>query len=95
MVYPMILNKDQYEALLPFEAEFKYAKTSQCCILPHVKFLKSLEIIYGKDWNTKISPSIPNCGYCKLKMMVEIYDSMERYRMKSCSMQNTKNNLSN
>lgn len=91
----MILNKDQYEALLPFEAEFKYAKTSQCCILPHVKFLKSLEIIYGKDWNTKISPSIPNCGYCKLKMMVEIYDSMERYRMKSCSMQNTKNNLSN
>ncbi len=87
MVYPMILNKDQYEALLPFEAEFKYAKTSQCCILPHVKFLKSLEIIYGKDWNTKISPSIPNCGYCKLKMMVEIYDSMERYR--------TKNNLSN
>ena len=82
----MILNKDQYEALLPFEAEFKYAKTSQCCILPHVKFLKSLEIIYGKDWNTKISPSIPNCGYCKLKMMVEIYDSMERYR--------TKNNLS-
>ncbi len=83
----MILNKDQYEALLPFEAEFKYAKTSQCCILPHVKFLKSLEIIYGKDWNTKISPSIPNCGYCKLKMMVEIYDSMERYR--------TKNNLSN
>ena len=91
----MILNKDQYEALLPFEAEFKYAKTSQCCILPHLKFLKSLEIIYGKDWNTKISPSIPNCGYCKLKMMVEIYDSMERYRMKSCSMQNTKNNLSN
>ena len=91
----MILNKDQYEALLPFEAEFKYAKTSQCCILPHVKFLKSLEIIYGKDWNTKISPSIPNCGYCKLKMMVEIYDSMERYRMKSCSMQDTKNNLSN
>lgn len=87
MVYSMILNKDQYEALLPFEAEFKYAKTSQCCILPHVKFLKSLEIIYGKDWNTKISPSIPNCGYCKLKMMVEIYDSMERYR--------TKNNLSN
>lgn len=87
MVYPMILNKDQYEALLPFEAEFRYAKTSQCCILPHVKFLKSLEIIYGKDWNTKISPSIPNCGYCKLKMMVEIYDSMERYR--------TKNNLSN
>ena len=87
MVYPMILNKDQYEALLPFEAEFKYAKTSQCCILPHVKFLKSLEIIYGKDWKTKISPSIPNCGYCKLKMMVEIYDSMERYR--------TKNNLSN
>lgn len=87
MVYPMILNKDQYEALLPFEAEFKYAKTSQCCILPHLKFLKSLEIIYGKDWNTKISPSIPNCGYCKLKMMVEIYDSMERYR--------TKNNLSN
>ena len=87
MVYPMILNKDQYEALLPFEAEFKYAKTSQCCILPHVKFLKSLEIIYGKDWNTKISPSIPNCGYCKLKMMVEIYDSMERYR--------NKNNLSN
>ena len=87
MVYPMILNKDQYEALLPFEAEFKYAKTSQCCILPHVKFLKSLEINYGKDWNTKISPSIPNCGYCKLKMMVEIYDSMERYR--------TKNNLSN
>ena len=87
MVYPMILNKDQYEALLPFEAEFKYAKTSQCCILPHVKFLKSLEIIYGKDWNTKISPSIPNCGYCKLKMMVEIYDSMERYRIK--------NNLSN
>lgn len=87
MVYPMILNKDQYEALLPFEAEFKYAKTSQCCILPHVKFLKSLEIIYGKDWNTKISPSIPNCGYCKLKMMVDIYDSMERYR--------TKNNLSN
>ena len=83
----MILNKDQYEALLPFEAEFKYAKTSQCCILPHVKFLKSLEIIYGRDWNTKISPSIPNCGYCKLKMMVEIYDSMERYR--------TKNNLSN
>ena len=83
----MILNKDQYEALLPFEAEFKYAKTSQCCILPHVKFLKSLEIIYGKDWNTKISPSIPNCGYCKLKMMVEIYDSMERYR--------NKNNLSN
>lgn len=83
----MILNKDQYEALLPFEAEFKYAKTSQCCILPHLKFLKSLEIIYGKDWNTKISPSIPNCGYCKLKMMVEIYDSMERYR--------TKNNLSN
>lgn len=83
----MILNKDQYEALLPFEAEFKYAKTSQCCILPHVKFIKSLEIIYGKDWNTKISPSIPNCGYCKLKMMVEIYDSMERYR--------TKNNLSN
>lgn len=83
----MILNKDQYEALLPFEAEFKYAKTSQCCILPHVKFLKSLEIIYGKDWNTKISPSIPNCGYCKLKMMVEIYDSMERYRIK--------NNLSN
>lgn len=83
----MILNKDQYEALLPFEAEFRYAKTSQCCILPHVKFLKSLEIIYGKDWNTKISPSIPNCGYCKLKMMVEIYDSMERYR--------TKNNLSN
>ena len=82
----MILNKDQYEALLPFEAEFKYAKTSQCCILPHLKFLKSLEIIYGKDWNTKISPSIPNCGYCKLKMMVEIYDSMERYR--------TKNNLS-
>ena len=87
MVYSMILNKDQYEALLPFEAEFRYAKTSQCCILPHVKFLKSLEIIYGKDWNTKISPSIPNCGYCKLKMMVEIYDSMERYR--------TKNNLSN
>ena len=87
MVYPMILTKDQYEALLPFEAEFRYAKTSQCCILPHVKFLKSLEIIYGKDWNTKISPSIPNCGYCKLKMMVEIYDSMERYR--------TKNNLSN
>ena len=83
----MILNKDQYEALLPFEAEFKYAKTSQCCILPHVKFLKSLEIIYGKNWNTKILPSIPNCGYCKLKMMVEIYDSMERYR--------TKNNLSN
>ena len=83
----MILNKDQYEALLPFEAEFKYAKTSQCCILPHLKFLKSLEIIYGKDWNTKISPSIPNCGYCKLKMMIEIYDSMERYR--------TKNNLSN
>ena len=83
----MILNKDQYEALLPFEAEFRYAKTSQCCILPHVKFLKSLEIIYGKDWNTKISPSIPNCGYCKLKMMVEIYDSMERYR--------NKNNLSN
>ena len=83
----MILNKDQYEALLPFEAEFKYAKTSQCCILPHLKFLKSLEIIYGKDWNTKISPSTPNCGYCKLKMMVEIYDSMERYR--------TKNNLSN
>ena len=83
----MILNKDQYEALLPFEAEFKYAKTSHCCILPHVKFIKSLEIIYGKDWNTKISPSIPNCGYCKLKMMVEIYDSMERYR--------TKNNLSN
>ena len=83
----MILNKDQYEALLPFEAEFKYAKTSQCCILPHVKFIKSLEIIYGKDWNTKISPSIPNCGYCKLKMMVEIYDSMERYR--------NKNNVSN
>ena len=79
----MILNKDQYEALLPFEAEFKYAKTSQCCILPHVKFLKSLEIIYGKDWNTKISPSIPNCGYCKLKMMVEIYDAMEKFKNNS------------
>lgn len=79
----MILNKEQYEALLPFEAEFRYAKTSQCCILPHIKFLKALEIIYGKNWNTKISPSIPTCGYCKLKMMVEIYDSMERFKNNS------------
>ena len=79
----MRLTKEQYEALLPFEAEFRYAKTSQCCILPHIKFLKSLEIIYGKDWNTKISPSIPNCGYCKLKMMVEIYDAMEKFKNNS------------
>ena len=54
----MRLTKEQYEALLPFEAEFRYAKTSQCCILPHIKFLKALEIIYGKDWNTKISPFV-------------------------------------
>ena len=81
----MRLTKEQYEALLPFEAEFRYAKTSQCCILPHIKLLKALEIIYGKDWNTKISPSIPNCGYCKLKMMVEIYDAMENFKNKQCN----------
>ena len=76
----MILTEEQYKELLPFEAEFRYAKTSQCCILPHVKFLKALEIIYGKNWNTKISPSVPTCGYCNLKMMVEIYDSMENFK---------------
>jgi hypothetical protein len=83
MVHPMRLTKEQYTALLPFEAEFKYAKTSQCCILPYPKFIQSLEIIYGKNWDTKISKSIPNCGYCKLKMMVEIYDAMENFKNNS------------